>query len=145
MRSVLVLIVIACAACSDREPGYGPGAGCESDADCGSDVCSHNGACYPASELRTVHALWTINGAAPDATSCGNGLTMVLSFSAEYGYGNSDISFAPVACAQGQFTLDKLPISFDAVRLQGYSHDHYGEVAAAFDATGNAQLDLQLK
>lgn len=147
MRAVLVLAVIACAACNDSEPDYSGYLGanpCHDDGDCASGyACIRTEQCWPTSDLRTVRAHWTINGAAPTAATC-DGRVMVLSFVSDT-YGG-DVSFSPVACAQGSFTLDKAPTQYDRFYVQISGNGQYGDAEAWFnDTTGDATADITLK
>jgi hypothetical protein len=118
--------------------GGGGGYGCHQDADCGTDVCARDGECVLASEVRIVHVLWTVHDAAASATSCTNAPHLDITF---YD-GNADsFGFSPVPCVEGKFTVDKLPTWYTSVGLER-AGDYNGGATAAFDATGNASLDL---
>lgn len=130
MRAALLVLVLA--GC-----GTPTGGACEIDDDCsGADVCARNGEC--SSSARMVRVTWTIRGMAANASTCAQSPSFFILFSSpspgdQYGYD-------PVPCAAGVFTVDKLPRRFNAVEL-GVNSTGYSE-AAAFDAQGNAMLDL---
>jgi hypothetical protein len=163
MRAVpgLPLIVCAVAAvaglgagCSDPDPyppGFGgpgqplaPGDGafCQSDADCFSgQQCARINYCFATSELRAVHVAWTIDGMPAGSDTCTPHPDLELSFlSGQFGPG-SDVTFAPVPCVEGKFTIDKLPLSYNLI---GLGDQDLGFVSASVDdTTGDATVDLK--
>jgi hypothetical protein len=74
------------------------------------------------------------------ATTCNPLPALEIEFDASGPAANPHLSFAPVACAEGEFSIDKLPMAFTSVRLG----DHQvGWKSATIDAaTGDAALDL---
>lgn len=116
------------------------GYGCQSDSACGTGyVCARNGDCTIASDVRIVHATWTLKTAVASDTSCVNAKSLDITFSTS---GGGDMfGFAPVPCAAGKYTIDKLPLRYTTVTL-ARAGDYYGGDSATFDAEGNAALDL---
>jgi hypothetical protein len=116
------------------------GSECTSDTQCGDEVCARTGECLAKSAVRGVKVEWTIDGTAPAAQSCADRPDMYLQFDGvEYG---DSIRFAPVACAEGSFFVDKLPLRYQQVEM-GVEGAGGGRDAAAIDAsTARAKLDL---
>lgn len=115
------------------------GYGCQSDAACGTgNVCARNGECTTASNVRIVHAEWTLRDQVASDTSCTGARSLEITFSTS---GGEMFGFAPVPCNAGKFTVDKLPTRYTMVTLSR-AGDYYGGATAAFDADGNAALDL---
>ena len=149
--ALLVVFVVGCIARPGStddpwgpEPGagsgpIGQGPGC-SDSACGSGmVCARNHTCLPADQIRTVHAVWTVRGMTPTIQSCAGVPPLLIAFGPSAGSGLR-LSYAPVPCVEGMFTIDKLPVSYDRVELgpeNGNQLQH-----ATVDATGTATLDL---
>lgn len=126
------LAVIALAACG--EPAGGP---CHADSDCSSgEVCARDEECDAASDLRMVKVTWTISGMPVTATACAGFATFFLEFDGP-GYGDS-FEFEPVPCAEGQFTIDKIPSRFMQVAI---GTDN-GFFPAPIGADGTAAIDL---
>src|SRR5690349_18192350 len=123
MRWLLLLLV----ACGSND---GP---CESDGDCGGNVCARDGQCWPSDEVRPVRVTWTIDGQAPTATSCGTN-TLEVDFQASSSFDGGGFGFAPVPCPPGVFNVDKLPSIYDSTAVSG--------VFAVIDGEGNASVDL---
>jgi|HubBroStandDraft_6_1064221.scaffolds.fasta_scaffold414272_3 hypothetical protein len=124
--------------------GYG-GAYCSQDSDCnagsgsGSNVCARNEECLPASSIWTVHVTWTVSGQPASAATCTSAPDLQLMF----GDANDpyDFGFAPVPCAEGEFTIDKMPTYYTQVSLQQNMADS-GGATGTFDGSGNSALDL---
>jgi hypothetical protein len=112
--------------------------GCQSDADCPGMVCARTRECLPASAVRIVHTIWTIDDAAASTTSCASVPKLAITFSSSSG---EQWGYAPVPCNGGKFTIDKFPTRFGNVQLSEES-DYSGGAYGTFDATGNAMLDL---
>lgn len=99
----------------DGGPGPG-GAFCEQDSECASGtVCARDWTCRPPDQLYTGHAEWTLMGQPASATSCASSTSLVVGFSDGSGYGTG--GYAPVPCAEGEFTLTKLPRTFTTVDI----------------------------
>jgi hypothetical protein len=147
----LVVFVVGCVTRSEwvdepgpgsgpgSNPGDGRGNGCAVDS-CGANaVCARNHTCLPLDQVRTVHADWTLRGTPASLQSCAAAKDLLIAFFASTGSG-SRLSYAPVPCVEGRFTIDKLPKTYDRVELgleSGMGTQH-----ATIDATGQAQLDL---
>lgn len=88
---------------------------CQADSDCGTDVCTRNGECLPASEVYMVKVTWTLRGMPASATTCAQTPDFYIQFDAAAV--NDTFGYAPVPCNAGQFTVDKLPTRFTDVEL----------------------------
>ncbi len=107
MRLILgAMFVAACGGGSDTT-------NCTDDA-CSPNVCARNGECDPASDIRTLHVTWTVNGAAANATSCAPSPDLELDFISDF---DDAFGFAPVPCMEGAFTIDRIPTRFIQVEL----------------------------
>lgn len=151
MRIALLVVLVGACTSNDGYPGYvptptsPPSTGetygeCSQDSDCPSgDVCTRDEECLLPSEVRAIHVTWTIGGQPAGADTCANApaLALDLGFEAD---GYSAFGFAPVACDEGEFTIDKLPTTFDYVWLSEEDWD-YGS-AGPIDGSGDVALDL---
>jgi hypothetical protein len=132
-RALAFALVVGCAGSSSAPPGE-----CSGGSACGADhVCTRDGLCLPSDQVRAVHVNWTISGAAASATSCTAAPDLVLDL--RRGEGPS-LGFSPVPCAEGKFTVDRLPVDYDRVEL-GRAADR-SRPRAAIDAAGDATLNL---
>jgi len=114
--------------------------GCQSDSACGTgNVCARTGECLPASQVRVVHTLWTVNGMAASTTTCANAPDLSITFTNSYG---EEWGYTPVPCRAGKHTIDKFPTRFNIVWLQR-AYDYSGGATGTYDAEGNATLDLK--
>ena len=133
------MLLVGCLGPSGHRGSSEPGT-CHRDSDCGgSDLCARNAACLPPSEIRAVYVIWTLNDTMTNPTTC----TSIPTFEIEF-LGSADddpLGYAPVPCAEGKFTVDKLPTSFTEVRI---SHRGQRQTAKIDATTGEAALDLQL-
>jgi hypothetical protein len=152
MRLALVLVVAGCMQQTYSDPppqpgggwGTGPGGtggsesfGCHADSACGINVCARDGECVPATEVRTVHVLWTVSGQPAGTMTCGNAPDLELTF-----LDSSDaFGFSPVPCVEGKFTVDKLPAWYESVQLSP-TYDSATGASGEFGSDGNVQLDL---
>ncbi|CAN5497762.1 hypothetical protein BH11MYX1_BH11MYX1_37370 [soil metagenome] len=136
MRTAAPLVaVLALFGC----PGNPSTTTCETDSDCGGDVCARDGECLPGNEIRGVKVTWTIGGKTADATSCASAPDFYIDF---YGsYAASSFGYAPVPCLQSQFFIDKLPTSFDQVELGATG---LFDRVKRIDNTNTASFDLSL-
>lgn len=88
---------------------------CQRDSQCGDDICARSGDCLPRTALREITVHWTVNGAAPDATSCAAHPNLYLQFeSADYG---DTFRVVSVPCKDGNYTVDRLPKRYVQVEL----------------------------
>ncbi len=88
---------------------------CTQDRDCGTELCTRNGECHPASEVYAVKVTWTIRGAPASDNTCTETPDFYLQFDAA---AIDDVfGYAPVPCNAGQFSIDKLPARFTQVEL----------------------------
>jgi len=116
----------------------GSGGECQSDSQCGDDVCARSGECLARSNIRSVTIKWTVNGVAADASSCTAHPDLYLQFDgADYG---DTLRFAPVPCREGSFFIDKLPKRYMQVELG--SEGGASDVSPIDKATAQAQFDL---
>lgn len=120
--------------------GGSTGYGCHADTECGGgSVCARNGECLPSSAVRIVRTTWTLKDQAAADATCTSAPKLSITFSTS---GSGDMfGFSPVPCDAGKFTVDKLPARFSLVSLSR-TGDDYGGATAAFDADGNATIDL---
>ena len=112
MRGLAALALLAAGAgCpADSTPSM-----CETDSQCGSDVCARDGECLPASQVRSAKLTWTIRGMTADATTCASSPSFYINFDSSMT--GEAFGFAPVPCQEGQFSIDKLPLRFDEVEI----------------------------
>jgi hypothetical protein len=120
--------------------GGSTGYGCQSDSACGGSgyVCARNGECTLATNVRIVHATWTMHDLTASDSTCTNAKYLDITFSTN---GGENFGFAPVPCSAGKYTIDKLPTRYTTVTL-ARSGDYYGGASGVFDSDGNATLNL---
>jgi hypothetical protein len=135
MRIAALALAVGLAGCSLTS---GSGGECQSDSQCGDDVCARSGECLARSSLRQVTVKWTVNGVAADAISCTAHPDLYLQFDGS-DYGDT-LRFAPVPCREGLFSIDKLPKRYVQVELG--SEGGAGDVTSIDLATSQAQFDL---
>ncbi|HET9620451.1 MAG TPA: hypothetical protein VFP84_03715 [Kofleriaceae bacterium] len=115
------------------------GSECATDSQCGDDVCARTGECLARSAVRSVRVEWTIDGSAPAQAACADHPDLYLQFDgAEYG---DAVRFAPVACAEGSFFVDKLPLRYQQVEM-GVEGGRGGDAAVIDPSSARAKLDL---
>jgi hypothetical protein len=89
---------------------------CTNDTSCGSgQVCARDGECLAPADVWSLKVTWTVNGMPASATTCAHAPDLELDFE-DFDLGDT-FGYAPVPCAAGQFTIDKLPRRFDQVDL----------------------------
>lgn len=151
VRALAVLVLVGCvsrgsSSTGDPDPGWSwdppgdrSGGACSSNADCSSSaVCTRTRACVALDQVRAIHAIWTVSGAAATQTTCAAAPDLVIRIESSF---DGQLSFAPVPCFAGKFTVDLLPKSFDRVELGSETGGRRS--SAAVDAvTGDAVLDL---
>jgi hypothetical protein len=149
MRAVLVMLLASCAGCTQQSTSIGPfdpggsigGAGCRVDADCGSgEVCARVGGCWVADQVRYVFVTWTVNGGPASAAACDQHESLELDFQGSATDAQPHLGFAPVPCAEGKFTVDKMPTVFTYVELG--EPRALRQSATIDDASGEAAIDL---
>lgn len=96
-------------------PQPGVGGECETDADCGGNVCARDHFCWPASDVRSIKVTWTVNGQAASPATCGGNVDLFVDFDGPPP--NETVGFIPVPCELGQFVIDKLPDEYDMVEV----------------------------
>ena len=151
MRAALFLVVVlgGCLA-PDYSSGYPDGTyqpgnpqpsdqgGCRKDTDCSSNlVCARDYSCIAKSQVYTAHVNWTIHGAAASAATCAGLPDLDLQF---FTSDNYYFGYSPIACSQGKFTIDKLPMWY--VQASIGPQNEQGTFARIDATTGNATLDL---
>jgi hypothetical protein len=134
MRTAAFALMAALAGCS-LTPG---GAECQTDSQCGDDVCARTGECLARSAVRQVSVKWTVNGAAADMSSCTAHPDLFIQFDG-VDYGDT-LRFTPVPCREGLFSIDKLPKRYGTVELG--SEGGASDVSSIDAATAQAQFDL---
>ncbi len=135
MRALAVLVLCAGCPSSDSHDGLM----CETDSQCGGDICARDGECIAASQVRQVKITWTIDGQPASATTCGPAPSLYLQFDGPTF--QDTFGFAPVPCMQGQFTIDRLPKRFDQVELGA---DGGFNQVTGIDSSNSASFDLHL-
>lgn len=156
--ALIVVFLVGCVARPDWVDGPGPGSGsfgggsnsgngggvgtrCNFDSNCDPGLsCARNHSCTPPDELRTVHALWTLRGMPASTATCGAAPSLTITFVPPGGFGER-MSYSPVPCVEGAFTIDKLPTSYDLVELVTVSGGP-PQSANVDPMTGEAKLDL---
>lgn len=146
MRGVLLVLLVSCTGSprgtddigSDFDPPGRGGNGCRNDSQCASgELCARTGSCMSASLIRAVHVNWTVSGSPVSDDACSPSPDFEIDFRSS---DDGRFGYAPVPCAQGRFTVDKLPTKYTSVQLR---HGGKSETAA-IDAAGEALFDLAL-
>ena len=136
MRIAALALMAGLVGCSLTTSGTG--GECQTDAQCGDEVCARSGECLVRSSLRSVTIKWTVNGAAADLSSCTAHPDLYVQFDgADYG---DTLRFAPVPCREGSFFVDKLPKRY--VQAELGSEGGAGDVSAIDATTAQAKFDL---
>ena len=113
--------------------------GCD-DRNCPSgEVCARIGGCAPADQIRAVHIYWTLSGKPANATTCDATPSLYLQISPPGSYGQG---WAPVACSQGKFTIDKIPLSYTEVDLNQRGSSNMPQHGTIDAVTGEVTIDL---
>ena len=133
----MILAVTACA--QDAQPDMSSEA-CTTDANCSAGVCARTQECLPPAAVQKVQVLWTVGRRAPDASSCANGPDVWIEFDTELDQPatGDGVTFGPMPCVLGKFTVDKLPRRF---LIAGVRNRETG-MWVPLDATGTAMIDL---
>ena len=115
---------------------------CMADADCNSAqlICSSTFQCMQPSQVRAIHVNWTLDEQPASPTTCGGAPTLQLSFTDING--TTGWGYAPVPCAEGKFTIIKMPLTFVGA-LMGAENGEGSYFTGTFDTTGNTTIDLQ--
>jgi hypothetical protein len=134
MRLALLLLLGFIPACAIQGE-------CDVDGACsGGDICARDHTCLSPTEVRLVVAHWTVNGGpANEAPACTSRDLYIDFIGTDR---NDTLGFRPVPCANGQFTVDKLPVRFDSVELGAEDGEDFD--VEPFDGDGIATLDLRL-
>jgi tetraspanin-3 len=98
---------------------------CESDADCGDEMCARNGEC--TRDIVFVQYRWNVAGRAPTSESCAAHPWLSLTFE------DRDIAdelvYEPIRCTLGQITFDRMPGRYESVVLR--ANDPAGETVSS--------------
>lgn len=143
-----VLVVMLLAGCVEPIPPDNIGGPiiptlCHQDTQCeAGEVCARNDGCWPPSEIREVHVTWTVGGMPANATTCDAAPDLMIQFVATSPATNPRLGYAPVPCAEGEFSIDKLPIAFTLVGLGPRGLDLQPAMPAMIDDAGDASIDL---
>lgn len=103
---------------------------CDVDDDCPSGLlCANTHECLGASQVRRLTVAWTVGGLPAAAASCEpvGPLTLRIDTADRA----DEVEYAPVPCAVGQFTFDKLPVDFARVRLDGATGSRQASIGDA--------------
>ncbi|HUJ62436.1 MAG TPA: hypothetical protein VLX92_28230 [Kofleriaceae bacterium] len=132
MRAAVLAVILA--ACGSPS-GDGE---CTTDSNCGSNVCARDGECLPGDQVRMVVVTWTVGGQPASAATCASFPDLYLQFDGS-SYDDS-FGFDPVPCAEGQFTIDKIPDRFTQAELgpSGELRDAVSQI----DDHGDVSFDL---
>jgi hypothetical protein len=110
---------------------------CLNDSACaGGMVCARTETCWPASQIRGVHVIWTVKGMPAGPTTCMSIPDLELDFRS--GEDQRPLGYSPVPCVEGKFSIDKLPVTYTMVRLGAAPSWQMTTIGA----DGNAALDL---
>jgi len=132
MRGLVLMVALAACGSSSSADDI---AQC-SDSACSPDICTRNGECDAASDVRTLHVTWTVNGLPAGAANCSSFPDLELDFISDFG---DSFGFAPVPCMEGQFSIDRIPMRFTQVELGELS----GQSESAFvDGNNDVMFDL---
>ncbi len=112
MRGAVLAMTLSLAGC--MQPASG--GECHIDDDCGDgEVCARDQMCMAGSSVRLVSTSWTVAGMPASDAACGAHADLYIRF---VGYDLGDtLGYAPVPCANGLFTIDKLPTRYRQVEL----------------------------
>jgi hypothetical protein len=119
----ILALVAGCPGGSDVTPGDE----CERDAQCGDLLCTRDHVCEPPDQIRRLQIRWTVGQQPAGASSCQGIASIDLSLT---GPGDARFGLADVLCTIGVFTIDRLSLRFDHVRLSALD-DRRREIASA--------------
>jgi hypothetical protein len=139
MRTVLALMLVGALGATGcgSSSSSNPGGVCTSDLDCGGEICTRTGECLAAGDIRMVKVTWTVGGAPASATTCASHPDLTVELGSDY-VGDT-VGWAPVPCAAGQFTLDKIARRFQNAAI-GYGTST--SLTGFIDANGVAAFQL---
>lgn len=144
-RALLVIVLAGCvqqaaSTADDTVDPPRPGRSCSSDAQCtGGFQCAHTGACFSPSDLRAVQVNWTVDGMPATATACDALGALEITFEGTAAL-SKPLTFLPLACAEGRFSIDKMPRELGMVKI---GDRQIGWQSTEIDATtGSATIDL---
>lgn len=130
---LLIALVLSPLACHDD----GPGGYCQTDSDCGGDVCARDESCWPSNEIHSVKLAWTINGQPAGSDTCAAFPDFFVNFYSQ----TEEFGFAPVPCMAGEFPIDKLPTVYTTAEVGDVNYQYFDQ-SVLIDANGSASFDL---
>lgn len=141
---VLLLLPLVFAGCvglddtpADPAATYN-GRACTADSDCGPDVCTSVSRCYEPNTFRAVHVRWSIQNQPPTAQTCAAIGDLTLAVSDVNGRG---FVVGPLACTEGEYSMDRLPNGFIHASLRQDSTGNRTE-DYPFSTAGNVGFSL---
>lgn len=114
MRYALLLTILGLGGLAGC-PRQGTGGECMLDSDCGSEVCARDGECMSPTAVQSIRVTWTLSGRPASTVTCTGHEDLFVHF--EGPNPGETIGFAPVPCFTGQFSIDKLPKTYDSVEV----------------------------
>jgi hypothetical protein len=112
---------------------------CSHDSDCDhGEVCAHDNQCLSTDQVYDVHITWTIDGQSPSGATCN------LSINFSNGNYKDDFGYLPLPCAEGEFSIPKLPTDYATVELELADGNDSQTMSIARDGTANFDLAVTL-
>jgi hypothetical protein len=133
--SALVILALA-AGCPGGSDGVTPGDECETDAQCGDLLCARDHVCEPPDQLRRLQIRWTVGQQTAGTSSCQGIASLDLSLT---GPDDAKFGLADVLCTIGVFTIDRLSLRFDRVKLTAID-DRRREIASVDGAITSDEI-----
>lgn len=148
MRAVLVIGLLGCVACttqgSDDPATHDPDHSdrCGQDPPCGEGlVCSQPSECLAPERIYAIHINWTLSGRPANKTTCAGLPDFSVYFSSD---GSAPkLSYSPVPCAAGRFTIDRVSRIVNEASLLAPGVAEY-QRAKLDPVTGEGLIDLPL-
>ena len=85
-------------------------------------------------------ATWTVDGAPANGSDCAPFSSLLLDFIDPLA--EDDFGYEPVACDEGKFSVDKMPMRFVEATLGETDSNTPGDTES-IDGSGNVSFDLQ--
>jgi len=113
------------------------GSECQSDVQCGDDVCARSGECLTRASIREITVKWTVNNEAASDAACATHPDLYVQF---YGADYGDTLRLPVSCRDGSYFVRGVPKRYVKIELgvDGGTGD-----LLSIDPSGRVQFDLQ--
>lgn len=106
------------------------------DSECGGgEVCARTHECLREAQVWRVQVRWTVRGEVANAATCGPVEPLGIHFESTR---DDVLTFEPLVCTAGLFTVDKLPTRMKQVRISGSA-----SAAAGIPLSGQVQIDLR--